>query len=133
MKSQLRIRGGGKGPFLPSKNPVFFADFFIPPGNMSYSNCLSAKQLDFFEKCKNELKNGVLPKKVPLFYSFFGQNQIDPFFFAEFFIPPGNMFIRTVFLRNNSIFLKKCQNGLKFGVLAKTSSTFLSMFLPKCA
>ena len=76
------------------------------------------------KKCKNELKNGVLPQKVRLFYPFLGKIRLILFFFAEFFIPPGNMFIRTVFLRNNSIFLKKCKNELKNRVLPKKVPLF---------
>ena len=66
------------------------------------------------------------PKSTPLL-PFFGQNEIDPLFWpilVEFFIPPGNMFIRTVFLRKNSIFLKKCKNELKNGVLPKKVPLF---------
>ena len=44
------------------------AEFFIPSGNMFILRNL---QLDFFEKCKNGLKNGVLPKTKPTFFAYF--------------------------------------------------------------
>jgi hypothetical protein len=72
------------------------------------------EQLDFFEKnVKMGSKMEFYPNRTPFFCLFlliFEQNEIDPFFWpilAEFFIPPGNMYIQTFLLRNNSIFLKK--------------------------
>jgi hypothetical protein len=64
-------------------------------------------------------------------YPFFGKNEIDPFFwpiFAEFFIPPGNMFIRTFFLRNNSIFLKKSKNAAQKWSFAQKVPRFFAYF-----
>jgi hypothetical protein len=46
---------------------------------------------------------------------------------AELLISPGNMFIRTDFLQNNSIFLKKCKNGLKMEFCQKVR-LLLSIF-----
>ena len=131
MKSQLKNLGG----LSPLQKPLFFlpilTDFFIPPGNMFTRTVFLRNNSIFLKKCKNGLKNGVLPKKVPLFYPFLVRIRLTLFFWpilAEFFIPPGNMFIRAVFLRNNSIFLTKCKNGLKNGVLPKTKSTFFAYF-----
>ena len=139
-----------KNRVLPKKVPLFYpflgkmrlthffwpilAEFFIPPGNMFIRTVFLRNNSIFLKKCKNGLKNGVLPKKYPFFanfYPFLGKMRLTHFFWpisAEFFIPPGNMFIRTIFLRNNSIFLKKCENGLKNWVLPKTKSTFFAYF-----
>ena len=75
------------------------------------------------------------PKSTPLFaylYWLLGNMRLTLYFWpilAEFFISPGNMFIRTVFLRNNSIFLKKCKNGVKNGVFAQNVSLFCLFLL----
>ena len=89
----------------------------------------------FLKKCKNGLKNGVLPKKSSPFlaiFTYFLAKFVWPYFFwpilSDFFISPGNMFIWSIFLRMNSIFLKKCKNGLKNRVLPKKSSPFLAIF-----
>ena len=140
-----------KNGVLPKKVPLFYpflgkmrlthffwpilAEFFIPPGNMFIRTVFLRNNSIFLKKCKNGLKNGVLPKKylffLPIFTDFLGKMRLTLYFWpilAEFFIPSGNMFIRIVFLRNNSIFLKKCKNGLKNGVLPKTKSTFFAYF-----
>ena len=74
------------------------------------------------------------PKKYP----FFGQNQIDPFFFGKMrltlyfwpnflFLPEICLFVLS-FYETTRFFWKKCKNGLKNGVLPKTKSTFFASF-----
>jgi hypothetical protein len=119
----------------PPPSTLYFwpilAEFFIPPGNMFIRTVFLRNNSIFLKKCENELKNGVLLKNVFLFYPFLGKMRLTLDFWpilAELLIPPGNMFIRTVFLQNNSIVLKKCKNGLKNEVLPKTKSTFFAYF-----
>ena len=115
---------------------VFFANinlFFLFLQGICLFQLSFTKQLDFFE---NNVKTGsnleFWPKKYP-FFTVLSQNVLDSFFvwliFGEFFIFPGNMFIRTVFLRNNSIFLKKCKNCFKNGVLPQKIPPFFYIFL----
>ena len=70
MKSQLRILGG-RPPH--HQEPCFFGRIFYSSREYVYSNCLSAKQLDFFEKnVKTDSKMEFCPKnKNPLFLPIF--------------------------------------------------------------
>ena len=76
------------------------------------------KTIRFFfgKNVKNGFKNGVLSKKVPFFYPFFGTMRLT-FFFCQFWsiflFLQEIWFFQLPFLQNNSIFLKKRKNEFK--------------------
>jgi hypothetical protein len=106
-----KCKNGHKIEFSPNSTP-FFAYFYRFLGNMEltfffvadfgqifyssrkyvYSNCVCTNQLNFFEKCKNGLKNGVLPKTKSIFFAYF----------YSFFCFPNRDFTRR-FLRRKVV------------------------------
>ena len=132
------MRGGRA--VSPLQEPWFFwpilAEFFIPPGNMFIRTVfLRNNSVFFLKKCKNELKNGVLSKKVHLFYPFFAKMDLTLFFCRfcpNFLFLPEICLFQLSFYETLNFFFFKCKNRLKNGVLAKKVPLFYPFFAKMC-
>ena len=111
--------GGGERTLTPLIFWPILADCFITPRNMFIWTFFLWNNSIFFLNVKTGSKMEFSPPKYP-FLPLFGKNVLDLFFLpilSDFFIRLGNMFIWAIYLRNNSIFWKKCKNEFNNRVL----------------
>ena len=138
VKSQSKNQGGKKGP-PPLQQPLFFFAnmnrFFYFSRKCVYSNCLSTKQLDCFEKnVKSGSKMEFCPKSTPFLPIFtdFWATWDWPFIFGRFwpnflFLPEICLFVLS-FYETTRFFWKNAKTGSKMEFCPKQNPLFLPIF-----